>query len=450
MALLHHKSEPVFDLVAKGMHHVPGTQVDSAENIMWNVTPSQESAAASTGGSVLNFLIPQSGPGLITLLADSYIKVTGYFLNAAAVINTTKTTVLPALQTAIFSECEITLNGVVIRPQTGFLTPYSVLMDTLVNEDRAWVDGRDYSGGFIWDPPNMAGESDPVLNSGSLKRQANYLLGTTAASADRSFSVMIPIRSLGLRTGDALPPGVDLRIRVTRSPNSFLTQGTAAPTTAAVLTLTTCAVYTRQIRLTQEAASALSMSLQKEAARLTFQRVRIASQLFATGTQDCYINGSLPGPRPKRVVAFYARQECINATATAGAYDLHSAVAFSNVYLTLGDSRYYPSQAMSWPAAQTAVDQQMSIAQLYEMYCSVAARDPAIPSSQITNLQMICFNTSRNGDTSGAAWDLSEEVSLDFHANLGAAPGAPFSFVLVSWTDGVIEIDGSGAVTVDV
>jgi len=447
MSLVHHKSSPVHDLIVKGMHSVAGTQVDAESNLMWQVTQSQESAAASTQGSILNFLVPAATPGLITLWNDSYVEVKGYFLNGAVVtVGTTQTTTIPALATGIFSDCVITWNGSVVRPASGSLTPYAVLCDTLVNETKTWVDNRDMTQGYIWD--NFDDGGSQGVNAQA--RCTRWLAGAAAASNTRLFSLTIPLKSLGIRTNDAIPSGVEIRLQLTRNLNAFLTHGAGAAAVGSVLTLNSCRLFTRQIRLTQEASAALSMSLQKESARLNFQRVKMFSQAFPIGMQSIYVNQALPGPRPSRVMVGYIQQVCLTS-AGANAYNVktENGQVLSDIYLQIGDGRFYPTQSYGMlpnAAASTSID----FSEMYESYQSIARKDAAIPSSVFSTMNWLCFNTSRSGDCDGSVYDLSEECALDFHANVSAPPAGAFSIIMFSWTNGVIEIDAGGAVTVDV
>lgn len=448
MSLVHHKSAPVHDLIVKGMHSVAGTQVDAESNLMWQVTQSQESAAASTQGSILNFLVPAATPGLITLWNDSYVEVKGYFLNAAVVTTgTTPISTIPALATGIFSDAVITWNGTVVRPAAGSLTPYAVLADTLINETKTWVDNRDMTQGYIWD--NFDDSGPGGVNAQA--RCTRWLAGAAAASNTRLFSLTIPLKSLGIRTNDAIPSGVEIRLQLTRNLNTFLTHGTGAAAVGAVLTLNSCRLFTRQIRLTQEASAALSMSLQKESARLSFQRVKMFSQAFPIGMQSISVNQALPGPRPSRVMCAYIQQASLNPTAGANAYLIRTenTQVLSDIYLQIGDGRFYPTQSygtLANSAASTTID----FSEMYESYQSIARKDAAISSSVFSTMNWLCFNTSRSGDCDGSVYDLSEECALDFHAQVSAAPAAAYSIIMFSWTNGVIEIDAGGAVTVDV
>ena len=234
MSLFHHKSEPVHDLIAKSMHSVKGTQVDAEASYQWSIVNSQESTSASTQGGILSFLSPATAPGILTLWHDSYIEVKGFFtLTANLVLNTTATAVIPALSNFVFSDYQIDYNGVTVRPSTGFVTPWGVFVDTIINENKAYVDNRAYTQGYLWDTFNAAGNA---LNPGAQLRTAG-IAGTAASSATRPFSLSIPLRALGIRSSDAIPPGVEVRLRCTRSSNSLLTFGTDSTTTLPVFTM---------------------------------------------------------------------------------------------------------------------------------------------------------------------------------------------------------------------
>jgi hypothetical protein len=447
MSLFHHKSEPVHDLIAKSMHSLKGTQVDSEASYRWQIINSQESASASTEGSVLSFLSPASAPGILTLWSDSYIEVKAYFLNAAVLtLGTTATAVIPALSNFVFSDYEISFNGTVVRPSTGFVTPWGVFVDTIINENKAYVDNRAYTQGYLWDTYNTAGNA---LNAGAQLRTAG-IAGAAAASATRPFSLFIPLRALGIRTSDAIPPQVEVRMRCTRSSNSLLTFGADSGTTLPVFTMNSCRLFMRQLRLTQEASAALSMSLQKEAARMNYQRVKMFSQYFPLGTQEVSVNQCLPGPRPSRVVCAIIQQNSLSGAQTANPLEIlpEGTQVLSNIYITVNDSRYYPVQSYS-QAANANMHNTLDWAEAYEMYASIcASKDCALPDAQFSNMMWLCFDTSKSGDPVGVA-DIQEETAIDFHCAISAAPAAAFSALVFSWTDSVIEIDGNGSVAVD-
>lgn len=398
MSVIHHRSQPVHDLIVKGLHDVKGTQVDCEANYEWQITQSQERAAASTAGGILSFLVPAATPGLITLWDSSYIEVKGYFTLAANMTaGTTKTSSVAALSNFIFSDYEISYNGTVVRPSTGFITPWGVFVDTILNENKAYIDNRQYSGGYIWDGFNQAGQDDPAVNLGFARRAAIFA-GTAATSANRPFSLMIPLRSLGIRTSDAIPPGVEIRMRCTRSPSQMLTWGTDSSTTLATLTMNSCRLFMRQVRLTQEASAALSMSLQKEAARLNFQRVRMFSQYFALGTQEVFVNQALPGPRPSRVVCAYIPQNSLTDQAPNPLQVRpESGHVLSNTYLQIGDARLYPVQSYS-VAANANVHNTLELAEMYSLYQSCCGpKDAALPDEQFSNMMWLCFSQWRCG-----------------------------------------------------
>ena len=155
-------------MLAKGLHNVSGTQVDSEQQYQWAVNQSQEAAIDTGCGSILTFLIPATAPGIITVLEDSYVKINEYFELAADVTDATnpKTSCVPALSTALFQDVEMAWAGTVVRPNSGSLTPYSVLFDTLLNENKVWLDNRDYSGGLIFDTPDQGASDDVAVNLG--------------------------------------------------------------------------------------------------------------------------------------------------------------------------------------------------------------------------------------------------------------------------------------------
>lgn len=452
--LVHHRSEPVHDLVLKGMHGVSGTNVDVQQNYLWDVVQSQESAIATTGGSILTFLIPAAAPGLITLMGDSYIKLNCYFDLTADVVPATptnaSTSCCPALETAIFSDYEITINGTVVRPNSGFLTPYSTLFDVLVNENKPWVENRDYTGVYIWDTIDRAADDNYAENIGAAQRRDLLITGTAATASTRKFSLMFKLRDIW-NTTDALPPGCEMRLRLTRANSSFFTQGGDAGTALPDLKIEQARVYMRRLRLTDEAQAALQTTILKEPARINFQRIKMFSQRFPSGTQEVFVNQALPGPRPSRVIAAYIRQNSLNGTQGYPAYAIRTEddQVLSDIYLQLGDTRMYPLQAFS-QSENSTFGTTLDLAQQYEMYQTCARYNAALASSQLTNISFYAFNTSKSGDTSVGTFDINEEVALDFHCRVSAAPTEAFSIMLFSWTDSVCEIDSSGAVTMDI
>ena len=446
MSVYHHKSEPVHSLIAKGLHGVKGTQVDCEQNYLWQVTPTQESASASTAGSVLNFLVPASSMGLLTLWNDSFIEVKGYFnLAANLTLGTTATALTAATSCFLFSDVEVTMNGTVVRPQTGLTTPWMTFVDLALNEDKAYFDNRRYTQMLLMDSFNTT-----VATGGNAQSRTSIIAGTSASSATRPLSLIVPLRSLGIRTGDAIPPSTEIRIRITRNSDSALTWGADAGTTIATLVMSSCSLYTRQIRLSQEAASALSMSWQKEACRLNFQRVRGYSQAFPIGAQAISLNQVLPGPRPSRVVVAYILQTSIqnNAAANKNMMRPEAGQVFTNAYIQIGDARFYPVQSVTTATNATVVNT-CQLGELYEMYASCCStKDCALGDGDFSNQQLLCFNTSRSGDVSSVV-DVSEECSIDFNAQMNIPATVAFSIMVFSWYHSCIEIDSSGAVTVD-
>lgn len=366
-------------------------------------------------------------------------------LAANLTLGTTNTALSALLSAFVFSDCEITWNGQVVRPQTGLTTPWGVACDYALNEDRAFFDNHRYSQFTLMDSFNCTSGL-----SGNAQGRTAIIAGTAATSSTRPFSIIIPLRALGIRTGDAIPPGVEIRIRVTRNANTALTWGADSATTNSILTMSSCNLYTRQIRLTQEAASALSLSWQKEAARLSFQRVKMFSQAFPIGNSTPSINQALPGPRPSRVVVAYIRQSVIQNTQADNKMELRPEVnqCFTNAYLEIGDGRFYPVQAITM-ATSAATASTAQFGELYEMYkscCSV--KDCGLSDGDLSNVQLLCFNTSRSGDVTNVV-DIQEECNINFRATMSAAPTLAYSLMIFSWTDSVIEIDSSGSVTVD-
>jgi hypothetical protein len=287
----------------------------------------------------------------------------------------------------------------------------------------------------------------PANNAGFLQRQLIYL-GTKATSANRAFSLMIPLRAY-FRTPDLLPPNVEIRLQLTRNADSWMTWGDDVATTNCVLQMNSCTVMTKQIKLSEGAAAALSMGLQKTAARLNYSNVRVAATRFAAGTTSIQVYQALPGPRPSRVVVALIPQTALQG----GAADNNFAtvkVALADVNLQLaGETRQYPVQSMSQATyANGIAATTLTIAEAYEAYAAVARAEPAITSAAFNSYSLMCFDTSRSGDASGRVLDLGEETSINFSARALAAYGEVFSAVVVSWTPGIIEIDGAGVVQI--
>jgi len=434
------------------MHDVHGTNVDIAENDVWNVIQASESVAASGEGSILTFPLP-AVTNQLTLLKDSWIRVQGYYLLAADCIPSVPTnasvSVPPFLSTVIFSTYELTINGTVVRANTDSLTPYATLISNLMNQEYGEFATQDFTQGNIYDTTDQGFTDNYSLNLGAAARRTLYLAGTAVTSPTRTFSMTVKFSDI-FDCPDAIPPNSEIRLAVTRNQNTCLIQGSATDvgTVDPIYKMTAATWMVRRLRLTEAAASALDMSWEKRAARMNFQRIRQTSRLISTGATSLQVNNVLPGSRPSRVVV--AVIPTIHMTSAASPYygcTLEGNTVMTDIYLTLDGSRRYPLQSFS-QLRYANLTHTLSLSEQYEMYKACARVSPALPASQLTNLNFYFFDTSRSGDSSGRVWDKVEDVAIQFHANLSAALTANHSVMVFSFTNAVCEIEHTGAVTV--
>ena len=322
-----------------------------------------------------------------------------------------------------------------------------------------------------------------LYTSGEYRRRQIYLEGAAGqpASAARAFSLKLRLADLGFDTRGAwLPPNTTMRLRMVRSSDNALVRGMPAQIAAlggGALTAPPFTISGQGIRafvarktLKPHVLQELTAAQIERPLKVPYEQIRATATFFAAGVQNMTVVGALSGPTPKCVYAFTMRADTLNQTIPGGgvwspAMALAPAqnVYWNNVTLSLGGSRTYPvhpfSQSpgvftrnfpnnnwLSGGAADLSTNAgALDLAQIYEMYRTTCNPLPFLKAEDFTNIQPLCFQITHD---SIDGWDEAEDVSLQFKGNFTGDPGYTYVLLLVSFTDGIIEIRATGETSV--
>lgn len=460
MSARHPASEPgVLDPVA-GAFTIPPTQTDVAYqgNHAYDTFPSQEIASGTNPGDVLSWNVPPVLDAM-TDLAESYIVFNGYYtLDTDLFLNTSLSTP-PFLAAFLVNDLSMEMNGTTVVPSQGVGTPYAHIASILKNYPATEKQSNTFTQALLLDDFNQTGAWG-TFGTGPQNVRCGYYLASSAANApQRPFSLTFKLTDAGLRSkGGWVPPNTSMRIRCRRSPTAQLRIGSATDITTynPTYTLNSATLYVSRKVLSPSAKMRIASAWPSAPMRLPFERTRTAISWYPASITDVSVVSQLAGPTPSAVWAFIVPQAAINGTSngTISAAEMrpHGLSHFTNATLSIGGSRTYPIQPLNTIYAQGGVGGSflnnnlgtLDFSQMYEMYrASAHTACPFLSDTDFSNIAPLCFQI---GTRSDGGWDLGEEVSIQFAANLNVNQPNPFALVLISFTDTMISFSAQGQV----
>lgn len=469
---------------------------------MWETYNSQEAATGVRQDDTLTFQIPPSSS--CTDIAESYIKITGYFDfpgNVSASDNAFDLTTegdydpnshatvapVPFLAAALLNDVTLDINGVSVIPSQGTAQPYAMIANIIKNEGHVEQLVGDETKGYTMDDwetrdVNIAAGANNLVTSniGAYTRQLMYFgkkipnTGSpTTSSPGLTFSLTYRLSDAGLRptTGKWLPPNTSFRFRGRRSKDSFLIGGgsyevsgnpAATPPIYGCLPIfkfTDAKMYVSRKTLDVDAYDGYMNSWQgvddipPTPMRFPFQAIKTFVHYCQQGT-DISIVGALGGPTPKAVMAIPVPTKCLNGTNNGDTplqhMRLEADYVWSNVTLSVGGARTYPVHPLTtktgtYNDGATTWDAPgtYDLAEIYQMYRSICDGAPFLSSSQFHQIQPLCFQIGSRSD----AMDFVDDVTIQFDGTISSATLGvknSWALILIAFHNSILELDHTG------
>ena len=423
----------------------PGDQIvfDAATSIA--MTSVEDSFISIHGhynvaGAGANDEVPVGGAGTP---ADPFKWASGASYSQSPPFNRCGITAPPALAAAIFDDFVLEVNGTQVVPTLGRGQPYGMLSSIVKNRTAADKQAGRTTEGFILD-----GGSTYDIEEARLARFRRFVRSSAGVGGQSSFTLTYKLADAGFRTthGSWLPPNVAIRLRMRRTPQNFMIMKGTGPMDGVTTTADfSFAIDSMKLLLARRqldplAKGALDMAWVERPIQVKFERVRV-EQFNFNGTSNINIQNALSGPTPSAVYVWFINTDILNgANANESPFKLFSAGAWSNARISLGGGRTYPVQPLA--TFTSTRDWVPDKSQIYEMYrsTSVASNEPFLSSDDFESLAPLCFQIGSKTD----AWDAADEVSVNFTGDLSVTPAVPYTILMVSFTDSLLQISYSG------
>lgn len=276
---------------------------------------------------------------------DTYIDLNVHFMVTGKIVKldgtdfdgTEHTTSVNNLLHSLFSQCSITLNGVSITP-TKDLYPYRASLETLLTYGNDAASSHLTMGFWYLDTGDQKG-GDPATstNTGFVKRW-------NLNKQSKTIELYGKIHADLFNVSQFLLPGVQLQIRLTRSPSSFYLLS-AKSDAKAVFKISDASLFVRHVKPSPPIYLAHNAALEKVNARYDVTRVDLKTFTFSAGAQSISIDNAVLGQLPKRLLFCMVKNSDFSGSADTNPFNFQH--FHLNNFVMYVNGRQIPSEGLS-------------------------------------------------------------------------------------------------------
>ena len=289
----------------------------------------------------LEFVIPGTGSKYVDINnTQLYIKAKITKSDGSNCAEADKVAPVNLLLHSMFSQVDVALNGKLISDSTPTY-PYRSMIETLLNYDKEAKDTHLQSQFYFKDTAGHMDfhdlSADSIDNAG-LKSRFNK------TKTSKTFEMMGPIHADIFSQNNVLLPGVEVRLKLHRSKDSFclISKVTDAEYRVHILD---AILYVRKLTCSDTHVINDIVTLNKEPAKYKIRRTIIRNITIPTGTQDLQRDNVFLGELPKRVVLALVDTAAFNGSYIKNPFRFQS---FKVNYLALHvDEKQYPATPLT-------------------------------------------------------------------------------------------------------
>jgi hypothetical protein len=245
--------------------------------------------------SDLEFVIPGDAETYVDL--DIHMSVRGKLVgrDGSALESTDSTTVVNNLLHSLFSQCNVSLNGVSVSSSKDFYN-YRAYLETILTY------GHDVSHSHLTNAFWYPDEGDfSAHNPPNEATNRGYKHGWKLTNNSAEIEMYGRVHGDLFNVPRILLPGVQLQIKFTKSKSDFYVMSAKADTEA-VFRFLDATLHVRHVKPSPTIQLAHTRALEKVNARYDMTRVALKTFTFGAGIKSVSIDNAVLGTLPKRLL----------------------------------------------------------------------------------------------------------------------------------------------------
>ena len=221
---------------------------------------------------------------------------------------------------SLFSQVNVSLNDKLLTP-SATTYPYRAMIETLLNFGPAAKQSQMTSGLYYKDTPGKMDVVNPLAADANanmgLKKRRSFI-----ATSSRSCDMSGPIHADICFQERLIIPGVDIKVKLVRSPNNFcLLAGGENPAYKVIIQAAVLRV--RRVTVSPTLCIEHEKFLDKTTAKYPISRVEVKSMAIPQGLLSLDRENVFLGVLPKRVVIALVHNEAYHGSYAKNAFNFH-------------------------------------------------------------------------------------------------------------------------------